>query len=89
MSSMQANKTTANVICVQTAYTTILACYAITIALVIMFRFYLVWENARRDKEQGVKVDPEEVRRVNISADEDVLQVDQTDKENRSFRYIL
>ncbi|CAI7666354.1 unnamed protein product [Penicillium palitans] len=72
-----------------TAYTTILACYAITIALVIMFRFYLVWENARRDKEQGVKVDPEEDRRVNISADEDVLQVDQTDKENRSFRYIL
>jgi hypothetical protein len=48
-----------------------------------------VWENARRDKEQGVKLDPEEVRRVNISADEDVLQVDETDKENRSFRYIL
>ncbi|KAJ6142194.1 hypothetical protein N7497_011293 [Penicillium chrysogenum] len=72
-----------------TAYTTILACYAITIGLVIVFRFYLVWENARRDKEQGVKIDPEEVRRVNISTDDDVLQVDQTDKENRSFRYIL
>jgi ACS family allantoate permease-like MFS transporter len=86
---MEANETTANALRLQTAYTTILACYAITIGLVIVFRFYLVWENARRDKEQGVKIDPEEVRRVNISTDDDVLQVDQTDKENRSFRYIL
>jgi cell division protein FtsX len=86
---MEANEPTANVLRVQTAYTTILACYAITIGLVIVFRFYLVWENARRDKEQGVKIDPEEVRRINISADEDVLHVDQTDKDNRSFRYIL
>ena len=85
---MQAIKTTANLFR-QTAYTTILACYAITIGLVVVFRFYLMWENSRRDKEQGVKVDPEEVRRVNISTDEDVFQVDQTDKENRSFRYIL
>ncbi|KOS47689.1 hypothetical protein ACN38_g1366 [Penicillium nordicum] len=72
-----------------TAYTTILVCYAVTIGLVIVFRFYLMWENARRDKEQGVKIDPEEVRRVNLSTDEVALQVDLTDEENRSFRYIL
>lgn len=75
--------------CAQTAYTTILVCYAVTIGLVIVFRFYLMWENARRDKEQGVKIDPEEVRRVNLSTDEVALQVDLTDEENRSFRYIL
>lgn len=47
-----------------------------------MFQFYLTWENDRRDKEQGVKIE-EEVRRVNLNTDEDVLQVDQTDKQNR------
>lgn len=48
-----------------------------------------MWENARRDKEQGVKIDPEEVRQISLSADEEVLQVDETDIQNRSFRYIL
>jgi ACS family allantoate permease-like MFS transporter len=47
-----------------------------------------MWENARRDKSQGAKLDPEEVRQVNLT-NEDVLQLDQTDKQNRSFRYIL
>ncbi|KAJ6099660.1 hypothetical protein N7467_001195 [Penicillium canescens] len=72
-----------------TAYTTILVCYAITIGLLVGFRFYLMWENARRDKEQGVKIDPEEVRQISLSPDEEVLQVDETDIQNRSFRYIL
>jgi hypothetical protein len=48
-----------------------------------------MWENARRDKEQGVKVDPEEVRQINFTPDDDLLQVDETDIQNRSFRYIL
>jgi ACS family allantoate permease-like MFS transporter len=48
-----------------------------------------MWENARRDTEQGVKIDPEETRQVNLSEGEDVLQLDQTDQQNRSFRYIL
>ncbi|CAG8216443.1 unnamed protein product [Penicillium salamii] len=72
-----------------TAYTTIVICFAITIAMVIGFRFYLSWENARRDKEQGTKIDPEEYRRVEIRTDGDMPQVDQTDKQNKSFRYIL
>jgi hypothetical protein len=48
-----------------------------------------MWENARRDKEQGVKIDPEASRQILLSAEESRLQVDQTDKENKSFRYIL
>lgn len=48
-----------------------------------------MWENARRDKEQGIKIDPEETRRIALDTDENVLQVDQTDKQNRSFRYVL
>jgi hypothetical protein len=48
-----------------------------------------MWENARRDKEQGVKIDPEEVRQISLSPDEEVLQVDETDIQNRNFRYIL
>lgn len=46
-------------------------------------------KHARRDKEQGIKIDPEETRRVALDTDENVLQVDQTDKQNRSFRYVL
>lgn len=50
---------------------------------------YLAWENRRRDQEQGEKRDPEESRRVDLSADGTLLQVDETDKQNRNFRYIL
>ncbi|CAH0025176.1 unnamed protein product [Clonostachys rhizophaga] len=72
-----------------TAYTTILVCFAITIALVVALRLYLSWENGRRDKEQGVYVDPEEIRHVDLNVDGTLLQVDETDIQNRSFRYIL
>jgi hypothetical protein len=37
-------------------------------------------ENARSDKEQGVKIDPEETRRMELNADEDILHVDETEK---------
>ncbi|KAI9166392.1 transporter [Paramyrothecium foliicola] len=72
-----------------TAYTTILVCFAITIVLVVALRFYLSWENGRRDKEQGVFVNPEEIRHVDLSTDGALLQVDETDIQNRSFRYII
>lgn len=52
-------------------------------------RFYLSWENGRRDKEQGVHIDPEEVRHVDLETDGDLLNVDETDIQNKSFRYIL
>ncbi|KAL6355617.1 hypothetical protein LRP88_11220 [Fusarium phalaenopsidis] len=72
-----------------TAYTTILACFAITIVLVVAMRFYLAWENNRRDKEQGVQRDPEETRQVDLHTDGTLLDVDETDIQNRNFRYIL
>ncbi|KAF4344531.1 hypothetical protein FBEOM_1499 [Fusarium beomiforme] len=72
-----------------TAYTTILACFAITIALVVGMYFYLTWENRRRDNEQGVKRDPEESRQVDLTEDGTLLQVDETDIQNKNFRYIL
>lgn len=46
-------------------------------------------QNSRRNKEQGVRINPEEVRAMTYG-DEDGLQyVDETDKQNKSFRYIL
>jgi hypothetical protein len=50
---------------------------------------YLNWENRRRDQEQGVKRDPEESQRVDLSTDGTLLQVDETDMQNKNFRYIL
>ncbi|KAF4953956.1 hypothetical protein FGADI_5605 [Fusarium gaditjirri] len=72
-----------------TAYTTIMVCYAITIALVVGVYFYLTWENRRRDNEQGVERDPEESRKVDLTEDGTLLQVDETDMQNKNFRYIL
>jgi len=73
----------------QTAYTTILACFAITIVLVVGMYFYLAWENRHRDQEQGEKRDPEESRQVDLGVDGTLLEVDETDMQNRNFRYIL
>ncbi|QPC73346.1 hypothetical protein HYE68_004098 [Fusarium pseudograminearum] len=72
-----------------TAYTTIMVCFAITIALVVGMYFYLTWENRRRDQEQGERRDPEASQRVDLIADGMLLEVDETDKENKNFRYIL
>ena len=51
--------------------------------------FYLAWENRRRDNAQGEKRDPEESRRVDLGVDGTLLDVDETDMQNRNFRYIL
>jgi MFS transporter, ACS family, allantoate permease len=48
-----------------------------------------MWENSRRDKEQGMHINPEETRGVDLHADVSLEQVDETDRQNRSFRYIL
>ncbi|PYI27669.1 MFS general substrate transporter [Aspergillus indologenus CBS 114.80] len=72
-----------------TAYTTILICFVITIGLAAVLRVYLAWENRRRDREQGVHVRAEEVRRVVLGEDDGLEMVDETDIQNRSFRYIL
>lgn len=74
---------------IKTAYTAILACFAITIALVVSMRFYLARENKMRDREQGVRRDAEETREIDLAADENLLDVDETDRQNRDFRYIM
>ncbi|KAL4808353.1 major facilitator superfamily domain-containing protein [Aspergillus unguis] len=72
-----------------TAYTTILTCYAIAIVMAALFRVYLSWTNSRRDKAQGVHIDPEETREIDLHVDEELNNVDETDLQNRGFRYIL
>lgn len=73
----------------QTAYTTILICFAIAVVMPIGFRVYLAMENKRRDREQGTHIEAEETRIVHLDTDESLEEVDETDIQNRSFRYIL
>ncbi|KAL4735707.1 major facilitator superfamily domain-containing protein [Aspergillus similis] len=72
-----------------TAYTTILACYVISIVMAAVFRVYLDWTNKRRDQAQGIHIDPEEHREIDLQADEELDHVDETDIQNQSFRYIF
>ncbi|QMW36816.1 hypothetical protein G4B11_000052 [Aspergillus flavus] len=72
-----------------TAYTTIVICYAIAMASAVVFRVYLGWENRRRDKQQGVHINPEETREIDLHTDEGLDHADETDIQNRSFRYIV
>ncbi|TVY83359.1 putative transporter [Lachnellula suecica] len=73
----------------QTAYKTTFACSAIEIVMLLGFRFYLQWENNRRDKLQGVHIEAEDVRKVDLQTDEALALLDETDWENKSFRYVL
>ena len=50
---------------------------------------YLDWENRRRNRLQGVRIDAEEKRAVHLETDEGLADVDETDVQNQSFRYIL
>ncbi|CBF81557.1 uncharacterized protein ANIA_10720 [Aspergillus nidulans FGSC A4] len=72
-----------------TAYTTILTCYVISIVMAALFRAYLGWANKRRDQAQGIHIDPEDHREIDLQADEELDHVDETDIQNQSFRYIL
>ncbi|KAH8429218.1 uncharacterized protein LDX57_006885 [Aspergillus melleus] len=73
----------------ETAYTTILTCFAITIVMAVLLRIYLSWTNSRRDREQGIHIDPEDSREIDLHADEELEGVDETDMQNGGFRYIL
>ncbi|KAL4898026.1 major facilitator superfamily domain-containing protein [Aspergillus ambiguus] len=72
-----------------TAYTEILVCFGITIVLTIIFRVYLDMVNKQRDREQGVHIEAEESRVVHLDTDDSLDEVDETDIQNRSFRYVL
>ena len=60
----------------------------ISLGLIIAFRQYLDWENKRRDKAQGVHIDAESPQ-SNETPTVIVEATDQTDFENKSFRYYL
>lgn len=47
------------------------------------------WENKRRDREQGVVIDAESTATSTDSLNLMDQKLDETDWENRSFRYIL
>ncbi|OAA80716.1 Major facilitator superfamily domain, general substrate transporter [Akanthomyces lecanii RCEF 1005] len=57
-----------------------LVCYAAGIVLCMLLRFYLVWENRRRDKAAGGAVQLVDTEAIN--------QADLTDKEIAEFRYV-
>ncbi|KAL4997483.1 major facilitator superfamily domain-containing protein [Aspergillus recurvatus] len=79
-----------------TAFTSMLVIFCADAVLLLLFRLYLQRENAKRDREQGVYIDPEsrdgdatlvrEAAEASASVDAPVYQ---TDWENRSFRYYL
>ena len=73
----------------QTAYKAILSCSAISIVMILGLRFYLQWENKRRDTAQGVQIDAEGTREVDLQTDGALSSLDETDWENQSFRYVL
>jgi hypothetical protein len=54
-----------------------------------VLRLYLSWTNMKRDQAQGVHIDPEETREIDLHADEGLDHVDETDIQNQSFRYII
>jgi ACS family allantoate permease-like MFS transporter len=67
-----------------------IACLCVSIFLAVALRQYMDWENKRRDREQGVYIDPEprdsgEEQEEETSSDRIVL----TDWENKQFRYYL
>ncbi|RDW65598.1 hypothetical protein BP5796_10290 [Coleophoma crateriformis] len=73
-----------------TAYNGMIACLCGTTDMAVVLRQYMDWENKRRDKEQGLYIDPEpketaDVEEINLTAERIVL----TDWENRNFRYYL
>ncbi|KAH7156030.1 major facilitator superfamily domain-containing protein [Dactylonectria macrodidyma] len=74
----------------QTAFTALLVIYCLVIIFVALFRVYLNWENKRRDKDQGVFIDPEPRNNSpTVIHDNNTEEVDETDWENKRFRYYL
>ncbi|KAF5665616.1 vitamin H transporter [Fusarium circinatum] len=71
-----------------TAFTALFVIFCILIGLILAFRQYLAWENSRRDKAQGVYIDAESPERDTMSGA--VMETtDETDFENKNFRYYL
>lgn len=57
--------------------------------MLIGLRVYLDLENKRRDHLQGTHISAEDIRDVDLHTDEALIEIDETDRENMSFRYAL
>jgi hypothetical protein len=66
----------------------IVICLAASLVIIIGFRFYLVWENKKRDREQGA-VDTDVVVIDGVAVPLGMLNMlDKTDREIKQFRYV-
>jgi hypothetical protein len=57
--------------------------------MAVFLRIYLHWQNQRRDKQQGTYVDPEDSRLEDSQSAVALENLDETDMENKRFRYVL
>ncbi|GAB1218630.1 hypothetical protein ATERTT37_007893 [Aspergillus terreus] len=60
-----------------------------TTGAMLFIGVYLKWENRRRDREQEMHVDAEDKLMVDFQMDRQLEKVDETDRMNRGFRYVL
>ncbi|KFY93451.1 hypothetical protein V500_03712 [Pseudogymnoascus sp. VKM F-4518 (FW-2643)] len=61
-------------------------------AIIMILRTYMFWENHRRNKAQGVNIDPEARHSIITEEDESqriLAELDETDWQNMAFRYYL
>ena len=70
------------------AFEGILICMALSAISIMVLRQYMAWENKRRNREQGITIDPETAV---SQIEEHLVQsgLDETDWENKKFRYYL
>lgn len=61
-------------------FASMLVCFVVGLFVIVILRFYLIWENKRRDQLYGTN--PEEVDMAMLQT------VDWTDKEITSYRYV-
>lgn len=64
------------------------AALVISVLAAFILRQYMDWENKRRDRQQGVHIDPEDFDKENMDMPVDTDD-DSTDWENITLRYIL
>lgn len=71
------------------AFEGIMICMILAGLSIMALRQYMAWENKRRDRDQGVSIDPEVEDAVQTNARLVKAGVDETDWENKQFRYFL
>lgn len=73
----------------QSAFEGIMICMIIAGISIMALRQYMVWDNKRRDRDQGVCIDPEVEDASHAHTRLVRAGVDETDWENKQFRYFL